>query len=248
MHTILDTLDGRKLLTVLDTGTQVCVVPISVVEALQYSYNKESDITLSSADDMTTEPIGVCPEFKFKLSDFTYTVKAYVVRKASFQLLLGNEFLWSVGAALFPRWGAFAVTYPAVAMIKASCKKVDSATAPPPLHIQEKRMQHPSVDATSGLQLETKKETVSFSFFDVREKEVPCLKVSASCNVISIGERDYVKDAEPDNDTPNVTPMQNPPLFTDTYVRSRVDINPAAPNWFKDAMIGAIMRYHEAIS
>jgi hypothetical protein len=140
MHTILDTLDGRKMLTVLDTGTQVCVVPIAVVQALGYSYDKESDITLSSADDMTTDPVGVCHEFKFQLSTVMYTVKAYVVRKASFQLLLGNEFLWSVGAALFPRWGAFAVTYPAVAMIKASCKKVDTATAPPPLHLQEKNL------------------------------------------------------------------------------------------------------------
>jgi hypothetical protein len=107
MHTILDTLDGRKLLTVLDTDTQVCVAPIAVVEALGYSYVKESDITLSSADDMTTDPVGVCHEFKFKLGPFIYTVKAYVVRKASFQLLLGNEFLWSVGYESVPHCDCF---------------------------------------------------------------------------------------------------------------------------------------------
>ena len=38
------------------------------------------------------------------------------------------------------------------------------------------------------------------------------------------------------------------PTLTDTYVRSRIDINPLAPAWFKDAMVGIILKHHEAIS
>ena len=72
-------------------------------------------------------------------------------------------------------------------------------------------------------------------------------------SVISIGERDYLQDAELDgasDDPPStsITKDFSPPTLSDTYIHSVIDIYPGAPRWFKDAMVGLIMKYHKAIS
>src|SRR5271170_8420267 len=133
MHTVTQTSDGQHMLTVMDSGTHICVAPQSVISACDFLVHRQSDIVLTSTDDMFTDPIGVCDDFRFKLGNTVYTTKVYVVCKASFQLLLGNEFLWTVGIGLFPRLGAIMVSYPEFQVIKGSCECITADKAPPPL-------------------------------------------------------------------------------------------------------------------
>ena len=277
MHTVTQTSDGQNMLTVLDSGTHVCVAPQSVISACDFRVHRQSDIVLTSTDDMFTDPIGVCDDFRFKLGDTMYTTKVYVVRKASFQLLLGNEFLWTVGIGLFPRLGAIMVSYPEFQVIKGSCERITADKAPPPLTpVSSPSLRMPvtsvtpvsnvpvvassssaparasssKVDPLSGLPLEPSRQDARFSYLDVRKPLVPFLKVSVNPSVIAIGERDYLKDAEldcdPDESQASVDRLS--PTLTDTYVRSRIDINPLAPTWFKDAMVGIILKYHKVIA
>ena len=102
MHTVTETSDSQKMLTVMDSGTHVCVAPQSVISACNFHVHWQSDVVLTSTDDMFTDPIRVYDDFQFKLGNTMYTTKVYVVRKASFQLLLGNEFFWTVCIGLFP--------------------------------------------------------------------------------------------------------------------------------------------------
>ena len=97
-----------------------------------------------------------------------------------------------------------------------------------------------NVDPLSSLPLESPQQDACFSYLDIRKPTVPFLKVSVNPSVIKIGKRDYLKDAELDNDPSEScsasTIVDCSPTLTDTYVRTRIDINPLAPAWFKDAM------------
>jgi hypothetical protein len=216
MRTITHTVDGKDLLTVLDTGTSVNIVTEGILKDGGFPLIPSSDIVLESADDMNTTPMGMCRDYKFSIGEIMFTIRVYVVKKASFQLLLGNEFLWKVGAALFPRWGAFAITLPTFMIINATCHQIDARDAPAPLDEQKS---------------DTKK---TFAFFDARIKvdpigKVPHLKIGMSEQVITIGERNYLEEVDPVVDAPEEPPPL-PPVFTDTFVRKTIDINPAAPN------------------
>ena len=268
MHMVTETSDGQKMLTVMDSGTHVCVAPQSVISACNFRVHRQSDVVLTSTDDMFTDPIGVCNDFRFKLGNAMYTTKVYVIHKASFQLLLGNEFLWTVGIGLFPQLGAIMISYPEFQVLKGSCERITPATAPPPLTpIVSPKPDAPAttssssvpsatssnVDPLSGLPLEPPQQDARFSYLDVRKPSVPFLKVSVNPSVIAIGERDYLKDAEldngPDEAPSEVVPFDRlSPTLTDTYVRTRIDINPLAPAWFKDAMVGIIVKYHKALA
>jgi len=97
------------------------------------------------------------------------------------------------------------------------------------------------------------RQDVWFSYLDTRKLAVPFLKVSVLPSVISIGERDYLTDAELDAEL-DLAPASAIPLhidiptISDTYIRANIDIYTGAPAWFKDAMVGLIMKYHQAIS
>jgi hypothetical protein len=201
MHMVTETSDGQKMLTVLDSGAHVCVAPQSVISACNFHVHRQSDVVLTSADDMFTDPIGVCDDFRFKLGNTTYTVKVYVVRKASFQLLLGNEFLWAVGIGLFPRLGAIMISYPEFQVLRGSCERITPETAPPPLSPVVSQKSEASattspssvssatssnVDPLSGLPLESSQQNARFLYLDVRKPVVPFLKVSVNPSVIVI--------------------------------------------------------------
>jgi hypothetical protein len=237
MQTITHAANGKDLLTILDTGTAVNVVTEGVLKDGGFPLIPRSDIVLESADDMNTTPMGMCKEYKFSISDVEFTVQVYVVKKASFQLLLGNEFLWKVGAALFPRWGAFAITLPTFKIINATCHRINAKDAPPPLEHQS-----PNKDA----------QKTPFAFFDARIKtdpigKVPHLKIDVSDQVITIGERNYLEEVDPLVDVPD-DPPPIPHVFTDTFIQQSIDINPAAPNWFVEKMTALLIMYHEVIS
>lgn len=99
-------------------------------------------------------------------------VRVYVVSQATFALLLGNEFLWAAGAALFPRWGAFALTIPVAQFLSATCESLPAAE---------------EIDEKSGEAL---------LHFDMRPVSprlslpaTPFLKVDVTEDVISVGGR-----------------------------------------------------------
>ena len=102
-----------------------------MISACNFRVHRQSDVVLTSTDDMFTDPIGVCDDFRFKLGNTTYITKVHVVCKASFQLLLGNEFLWIVGVGLFPRLGAIMILYPEFQVLKGSCERITPDMAPP---------------------------------------------------------------------------------------------------------------------
>ena len=255
MHTIVKTDDGRPMLTVIDSGTHVAVVPQSVIAGCGLTIDRSSDVTLTSTDDMFTDPIGICDDFKFRIGNVLYATRVYVVRKASFQLLLGTEFIWKAGVGLFPRWGAIMFSLPEFQVIKGTCERITADKAPPPLApltpLPVAKGQSDAVDPLSGIPLEPRQ----FSFFNANQKTVPFLKVSVAPSVISIGKRDYLQDAELDGASDDALPIStsipkdfSPPTLSDTYIRAVIDIYPGTPEWFKDAMVGLIMKYHKAIS
>jgi len=112
MYTVLHTEDHRPILTVMDSGTHVAVVPQSVITACGLSISRPSDLTLVSTDALFTDPIGICDDFSFRIGNILYHTSVYVVKKASFQLPLGNEFIWNAGIGLLPRWGAIMLSLP----------------------------------------------------------------------------------------------------------------------------------------
>jgi hypothetical protein len=97
------------------------------------------------------------------------------------------------------------------------------------------------VDPLSLIPLEIPRQDVRFSFLDIRKPIVLFLKESVSPSVISIGECDYLKDAELDNKNPDsissIPKDFSAPTISDTYIRSVIDIYSEAPSWFKDAMM-----------
>ena len=156
------------------------------------SIDRQSDIILTSADNMFTDPIGICDEFRFRIGKVGYITKVYVVKKASFQLLLGNEFMWKFGMALFPRWGAVMISLPTFQVVKGSCERISADKAPPPLvwpSTATSSAPSPAyssvppisaaIDPLSGIPL----EPAPFSYFDTRECSVPFLKISVSPTV-----------------------------------------------------------------
>jgi RNase H-like domain found in reverse transcriptase/Reverse transcriptase (RNA-dependent DNA polymerase) len=203
---------------------------------------------------MFTEPLGICNNFQFHIGNVVYSTLVYVVCKASFQLLLGTEFIWKAGITLFPRWGAIMLSLPEFQVIRGTCERVSADKAPPSLVPPGPTpSQAPDVDPLSGIPFETSPPAPSqlFSYLDTHKPFVPFLRVSVSPFIISIGERDYLKDAELDNLEPLVTSVPKDFLtltISDSYVRSVIDIYPAAPAWFTDAMVDIILKYHEAIS
>jgi len=196
----------------------------------------------------------------------TFYILLYVVRKASFQLLLRTEFIWKAGIGLFPRWGAIMLSLPEFQVIQGTGERISADKAPPPLlprsgpinstgsmaHSSVTSPSSEAVDPLSGIPLiPLPHQATRFSYFDTGKSAVPFLKVSVTPSVISIGERDYLKDVELDGDvapTPSIPKDFTPPTISDTYIRSHIDINPIAPTWFKDAMVGLLMKYHQAIS
>src|SRR5277367_1978337 len=98
--------------------------------------DRPTDLHFVSTDTLTSTPTGVCDNFVFNLGAVRYTTKVYVCEKAAFQLLLGNLFLWSIGAVLFPRVGKVMITRPALRVIAATCELLAPHQRPPPLMIQ----------------------------------------------------------------------------------------------------------------
>jgi hypothetical protein len=132
MCTILKTDDGRPILMVIDSGTHIAVVPQSVILGC-LKINHASDITLTSTDDMFTDPLGICDDFKFRIGNVLYSTQVYVAHKASLQLLLGTEFIWKAGIRLFPRWGAIVLSLSEFQVIQGTCECITADKAPPSL-------------------------------------------------------------------------------------------------------------------
>lgn len=78
---------------------------------------------------MFTDPLGICDNFKFRIGNVLYSTQVYVVRKASFQLLLGTEFIWKAGIGLFPRWGAIMLSLPEFQVIQGTCERITADKA-----------------------------------------------------------------------------------------------------------------------
>jgi Zinc knuckle len=260
MRTVLRTEDDRPILTVVDSGTHVAVVPQSVILGGGLNIDRKSDVILTSTDDMFTDPLGICDNFKFRIGNVLYSTQVYVVRKASFQLLLGTEFIWKAGIGLFPRWGAIMLSLPE---FQGTCERITADKAPPSLSPPPNSAKSvspsvnsfasppaESVDPLSGIPLEIPRQDPRFSYLNTRKPAVPFLKVLVAPSVISISERDYLKDAELDDDPPTSRIPRDfaVPTISDTYICSVIDIYPNSPSWFKDAMVGLLMKYHQAIS
>jgi hypothetical protein len=111
------------------------------------------------------------------------------------------------------------------------------------------------IDPTSGEEL-LEQPPPEFHYMDVRLLEEPVqsstsfLKITAHDDVITVGEKDYIKDVDEDGDDKPETADKNipPDIITDAFIKDRLDINPAAPNWFKERIMAIAMKYHKAIS
>ena len=259
MRTFTHTVDDNKrMLTVLDTGTAPNLIPRSSLIGCGYKIDRPTDLHFVSTDTLTTTPIGVCDKFMFNLGDVCYTTKVYVCEKVAFQLLLGNYFLWSIGAVLFPRMGKVMITRPALRVIAATCELLTANQHPPPL---ERQPSQPPPKATplikydpdSGEEL-LEHPPLDFHYLHVKPIESTIfLKITPQKDVITIGEKDYVtktdgEEGEGDTEIPTDDLKMPPDVITDTFVKERFDINPEVPQSFKDKIIEIGMKYHKAIS
>jgi hypothetical protein len=95
--------------------------------------DRKSDIAHTSTDDRFTHPLGICDNFKLRIGNVLHSTHVYVGRKASFQLLLGTEFIGKASISLFPRWGAIMLSLPEFQVIQRTCKRISVDKAPPPL-------------------------------------------------------------------------------------------------------------------
>lgn len=260
MRTYTYTLDDRKMLTVGDTGTAVNVVPKSVLQGTGLAITRPPDQRFVTTDGITISPLGICDEFRFRFGGIQYTVKAYVCERAGFQLLLGTQFWWAVGGALFPRLGKIIVTRPALRVIAATCDLIAPEQRPPPLSMQAPGkpptatpVESATIDPATGEEL-LEHPPPEFHYMDVRpigeDRFASLLKISTYSDVITVGEKDYINDIDEDGeDTDLKEPDPIPPdIITDAFIQERLDINPAAPNWFKERIIAIAMKYHKAIS
>ena len=232
MRTLTKSVSGKEQQTVLDSETGVCVVPMTTIEKNGFRINRSSDVVLSGADQMESTPMGICDSFQFRINDVTYMVRVYVVKQATFALLLGNKFLWAAGAALFPRWGAFALTIPVAQFLLTTCKSL-----PVVEEIHEK-------SSEALLHFDTRPASPRLSF-----PITPFLKVDVTSDVISVGERHYIEEVEEveGKEIPSL-PADDVPVFTDKYIRSRIDISPTSPSWFVDAVVSMIIKHNAVIS
>jgi hypothetical protein len=159
-----------------------------------------------------------CPQiFIFQLAGIQFTIKTYICEKAGFQLLLGTHFWWSVGAALFPRLGKIIITPPALRVISATCEVFPQGQRPPPLSLQQPGnppkatpIENVSIDPLSGEEV-MEHPPPEFHYMDARQDDdvTSFLKITTHSDVITVGERDYIKDIDEDGDDRTNTD-QNP--------------------------------------
>lgn len=147
------------------------------------------------------------------------------------------------------------LSLPEFQVIQGTCERITADKAPPPLVPPVKSVVSSiseSVDSASGIPtVALPRQDARFFYLDTRKPNVPFLKVSVMPSVISIEERDYLQNAELNN---SVAPVSVIPkhfdvlTISDTYIRANINIYSGAPCWFKDAMVGLLMKYHQAIS
>lgn len=261
MRTYTYTLDNRKMLTVGDTGTTVNVIPRSILDPMGFRISRPPDQKFLTTDGITISPVGICDEFSFRLGGIQFTIKTYVCERAGFQLLLGTHFWWSVGAAMLPRLGKIILTRPALRVISATCDILPPESRPPPLEKQQLgtppsavAIENVVTDPVSGAEL-FEQPPPDFHYIDVRSLEIDnkahFLKITTHGDVITVGQRDYIKDIDEEGEDKPISEMEKdfpPDVITDEFIRERFDINPAAPNWFKERIIAIGMKYHRAVS
>lgn len=137
MWSIEKTVGRQDLLTIWDMGCVHVIVPKSTVDRTGQSWQRGSHIAFIAIDSSPIAPLGICLEFAFKIQNHCFVRKAYVVECACFQLLLGTNFLWEVGASLFPRWAQIIITIPKEITIKASCVGVRVTLSPKQLESKQ---------------------------------------------------------------------------------------------------------------
>lgn len=114
-----------------DTGAAVAVVPKSTILYTGTAWIQEPDIEFVMADGARHTPLGFAPKFVFRIGDLYFVLKVYVVEGANYQLLLGNSFIYDVGAALFPRWQKVVLSIPVKLEIQASLEPIRRDTCAP---------------------------------------------------------------------------------------------------------------------
>ena len=131
------TVKGQQLLTVWDTGAAVAVVPRSTIVQTGTDWVPQSDIDFVMADGARHTPVGVAPKFVFRIGDLFFVLKVYVVEGANYQLLLGNNFMFDVGAVVFPKWQRVVLSTPVKLEIRASLDPIRRDTCAPLHHEAE---------------------------------------------------------------------------------------------------------------
>lgn len=85
----------------------MAVFPKSTLTQTGTEWVQGSDIDFVMADGVGHSPLGYSPKFIFRIGDLYFVLKVYVVENANYQLLLGNSFIYDVGAAVFPKWDGY---------------------------------------------------------------------------------------------------------------------------------------------
>ena len=82
------------------------------------------------ADGAKHSPLGFALKFVFRIGDLFFVLRVYVVEGANYQLLLGNNFMFDVGAVVFPKWQKVVLSIPVKMEIRASLNSIRHNTCP----------------------------------------------------------------------------------------------------------------------
>ena len=216
--TITTTRGGQDMMTIIDTGAVKAAVTRHTVEASGQKWTEGSDVKLIKADGTSYSPAGVCEEFSFRMGELQFSVKAYVVDRAPFQLLLGTQFMWATGAGVFPRWNRLVLTIPKKMEFNVSTVGPTKANCPPPLT---------EVDDLEEIPLDVGPRA-TLAIMDTMGPTTIC--AFQGCSAIVLGEKDLIAECDGPLALADAEPASpEMPTLTLDFVRSLFKFGPDVP-------------------
>ncbi|KAF8456192.1 hypothetical protein BGX38DRAFT_66639 [Terfezia claveryi] len=259
-----ETTRGQQLLTVWDTGAVVCVAPRSTMDQTKTKWKKGSDINFVLADGVLTSPIGVAERYVFKLQEKSFAVRVYVVERASYQLLLGTEFMVATGAALFPRWSRIIITIPGKLEIEAFCKRVSTMQEGVAPLKEEEGIDENELEKGVPLNLVLQAnptlpaKLVELSLVPTNiALPIPFLQIQKGSAALKIGMRDLVDEVDGPPPIPDIqispedierAQKAGLPVLTVEFVKNNMQFGPEVPEEIKRLVCEDIIEYADACS
>ena len=274
LRSLSSTVKGQQLLTVWDTGAAVAVVPRSTIEQTGTDWIPQPDIDFVMADGARHMPLGFAPKFVFRIGDLFFVLKVYIVEGANYQLLLGNSFIYDVGAAILPMWRRVILTIPVRLKLHASLNPIRRDTCSPlqdeaqaakvvvhrlldPSTVirgkEVRRFGSPHVQEVQDDDIVELNDPVTVTYVGVLDSAsvvnmsvTPMLQIYDVASAYRLGMKDLVHEVE-SHMVPEVID-RSLPVLTKEFVASSIEFADTVPPEVRDAVCLDIIDYSHAFS